>query len=49
MTILCTGAAVVDVLVSVPETIPEPGSSALVETIALAAGGCGVNTCRLRR
>ncbi|AGY57411.1 carbohydrate kinase family protein [Gloeobacter kilaueensis] len=44
MTILCTGAAVVDVLVSVPETMPEPGSSALVETIALAAGGCGVNT-----
>ncbi|BAC88442.1 carbohydrate kinase family protein [Gloeobacter violaceus] len=44
MVVLVTGAAVVDILVSAPQELPAPGASRLTDTIALAAGGCGVNT-----
>lgn len=43
-TVVCTGAAVVDLIIDTPPALPTPGTSQLVEEIDLAAGGCGVNT-----
>lgn len=44
MSVVCTGAAVVDVLVRTPQLLPAPGESKIVEAISLAPGGCGINT-----
>ncbi|WP_218081416.1 carbohydrate kinase family protein [Anthocerotibacter panamensis] len=45
--VICTGGAVVDVLVRPLEQLPKAGESATVEQILLQAGGCGVNTAIL--
>lgn len=42
--VLCTGAAVVDVLVDAPDSLPKPGTSKTVGQILLSVGGCGANT-----
>jgi sugar/nucleoside kinase (ribokinase family) len=42
--VLCTGAAIVDLMVARPERLPEAGTSLLVDHIGLAPGGCGLNT-----
>ncbi|MBC8121206.1 MAG: carbohydrate kinase family protein [Gemmatimonadaceae bacterium] len=44
VSVACTGAAVVDVLVRAPRTLPAPGESKIVDAISLAPGGCGINT-----
>ncbi len=45
--IICTGGAVVDVLVRPLDQIPKPGHSTTAEQISLQIGGCGVNTAVL--
>lgn len=42
--VLCTGAAVIDVLIDCPDSLPQPGTSKTVNQIALSVGGCGANT-----
>ncbi len=42
--VLCTGAAVIDVLIDCPDSLPKPGTSTTVNQIALSVGGCGANT-----
>ncbi len=45
--IICTGGAVVDILVRSLDELPAPGQSVTVEQIFLQVGGCGVNTAIL--
>lgn len=45
-TILVTGGSLVDIFIGAPPNrqLPPPGGAAVVDQIALAAGGCAVNT-----